>query len=59
MERLRGYAIRHRRGFTIDVELRTPASGARWMRLIGAPVCVEGRVVRLEGLKQDIGCRYR
>ena len=38
MERLRSYAIRHRRGFTIDAEIR-PASGpARWMRLIAAPV---------------------
>jgi hypothetical protein len=59
MERLRGYDIRHWRGFTIDVELRIPAAGARWVRLIGAPVSCDGRVVRLEGLKQDIGCRYR
>jgi PAS domain-containing protein len=51
MERLRAHAIKHRRGFTLDVEIR-PASGAsRWMRLIGAPVCDGGRVVRLHGLK--------
>jgi len=54
MERLRGYAIRHRRGFTVDSEIR-PASGpARWMRLIAAPVCEDGRVVRLHGLKLAI-----
>ena len=51
MERLRSYAIRHRRGFTIDAEIR-PASGqVRWMRLIAAPVCEGERVVRLHGLK--------
>jgi PAS domain-containing protein len=51
MERLRAYAIQHRRGFTLDVELR-PASGEiRWMRLIAAPECEAERVVRLRGLK--------
>ncbi|MDP1025701.1 hypothetical protein Q5H91_00605 [Sphingomonas sp. KR1UV-12] len=59
MKRLRSYVIRHRRGFSIDVELR-PANGAScWMRLLGAPVCVNGRVTRLGGLKQDLGRRYR
>lgn len=51
MERLRAYAIKHRRGFTLDAKIR-PASGpSRWMRLIAAPVCEGGRVVRLHGLK--------
>jgi PAS domain-containing protein len=51
MERLRAHAIRHGRGFTIDVEIR-PASGeTRWMRLIAAPVCEAGEPVRLHGLK--------
>jgi PAS domain-containing protein len=51
MERLRAHAIEHRRGFTLDAEIR-PARGAnRWMRLIAAPVCDGGRVVRLHGLK--------
>jgi PAS domain-containing protein len=51
MERLRAHAIKHRRGFTLDAEIR-PANGAsRWMRLIAAPVCEGGRVVRLHGLK--------
>ncbi|MEJ7926793.1 hypothetical protein WG908_08510 [Sphingobium sp. AN641] len=53
MERLRAYAIKHRRGFTVDVEIR-PATGdaARWMRLITAPVCEDDKVVRLRGVKQ-------
>jgi PAS domain-containing protein len=55
MERLRAYAIKHRRGFTLDAEIQ-PINGARrWMRLITVPVCVDGRVVRLEGLKRQIG----
>jgi PAS domain-containing protein len=51
MERLRANAIRHRRGFTVDVEIRPVTGQSRWMRLIAAPVCVEGRPVRLHGLK--------
>lgn len=52
MERLRTYAIRHKRGFTLDVEIRAAAVGdIRQMRLIAAPVCEAGAVVRLHGLK--------
>ncbi|WP_447760192.1 hypothetical protein [Sphingopyxis panaciterrae] len=51
MEKLRAYAIRHRRGFTLDVEIRPAQAGPRWMRLIAAPVCVGDAVVRLQGLK--------
>ena len=51
MERLRAHAIKHRRGFTLDVEINSVTDGRRWMRLIGAPVCEEGRAVRLHGLK--------
>ncbi len=58
MERLRAYAIRHRRGFTLDVELRPATGGPRWMRLTAAPVCVGHRVVRLHGSKQDITALY-
>ncbi|WP_037552431.1 hypothetical protein [Sphingomonas sp. URHD0057] len=52
MERLRSYALEHKRGFTIDVEIR-PASGEahRWMRLIAVTVCEDDRPVRLHGLK--------
>jgi PAS domain-containing protein len=51
MEKLRAYAIRHRRGFTLDVEIRPVQAPRRWMRLIAAPVCEGERIVKLQGLK--------
>jgi PAS domain-containing protein len=57
MERLRAYAIRHRRGFTLDAELRPADGGQRWMRLVAAPVIKEGRVVRLHGLKREMSAQ--
>lgn len=52
LEALRGHAIRHKQGFTLDVEIREAAAGhLRWMRIIGAPVCDGGAVVRVHGLK--------
>lgn len=51
MERLRAHAIKHKRGFTLDVEIRPAVGGRRWMRLIAAPLCVGGEPVRLHGLK--------
>jgi PAS domain-containing protein len=51
MERLRAYAIRHRRGFTLDAQIVTTGNYLRWMRLIAAPVCDDGRVVGLHGVK--------
>jgi PAS domain-containing protein len=51
MEALRAHAIRHRRGFTLDAEIRPAVGGTRWMRLICAPVCEGDRPVRLHGLK--------
>jgi PAS domain-containing protein len=54
MERLRAYAIKHRRGFTLDAEIRPAHGRRRWMRLLAAPICEGGRVVRLHGLKQVI-----
>lgn len=51
MEKLRAYAIKHRRGFTLDVEIRPTAAPPRWMRLIAAPLCVDGTIVKLQGLK--------
>lgn len=58
MERLRAYAIRHRRGFTLDAELRPADGGQRWMRLVAAPVIEDGRVVRLFGVKRDVTGLY-
>jgi PAS domain-containing protein len=54
MERLRAHAIKHRRGFTLDAEIRPASGSARWMRLTAAPVCEGNRVVRLQGVKQLI-----
>jgi PAS domain-containing protein len=59
MERLRAHAIRHRRGFTLDTQIRTARGDSRWMRLLAAPVCADGRVVRLQGLKQNVSHYYR
>lgn len=51
MEHLRTYAIKHRRGFTIDVELHSGGT-TRWMRLIAAPVCsAQGVPTHLHGIK--------
>jgi hypothetical protein len=52
LERLRAHAIRHKRGFTVDIEIRAAAVGElRRVRVIGAPVCDGHAVVRLHGLK--------
>ncbi len=58
MERLRAYAIKHRRGFTLDAEIRSIGGQCSWMRLTAAPMCAQGRVVRLYGLKQDVSHEY-
>lgn len=51
MERLRAYAISHKRGFTVDVEIRAAIGENRWMRLVAAPVCSGSQVTHLRGLK--------
>ena len=58
MERLRAYAIRHRRGFTLDAEIFTAQGERRWMRLVTAPVCEGGHVAALRGLKWDVSRLY-
>lgn len=58
MEELRAHALRFRRGFTVDVELRQPSGDTRWMRLSAAPVIREGKAVRLRGLKRDVTVEY-
>ncbi len=52
MERLRAHAIKHRRGFTVDVEICPEVARHRWMRLACAPICEGGRAVRLVGWKK-------
>jgi hypothetical protein len=58
MEGLRAYAIKHRRGFTLDAEIMPVNGRPKWMRLIAAPVCVGRQVVRLHGIKQDVSAAY-
>lgn len=52
MERLRAYAIKHRRGFTVDVEIRPSMTRRHWMRLVASPICDGNRVTHLHGVKQ-------
>lgn len=60
MERLRAYAIRHRRGFTLDAQIMPACGGpARMMRLIAAPVLEAERPVSLRGIKLDVTREYR
>jgi hypothetical protein len=54
MERLRAYAITHKRGFTLDAQIRAVGGECRWMRLIAASVSSCDKVVGLSGLKQLI-----
>jgi PAS domain-containing protein len=51
METLRAYSIKHRRGFTLDVEIRAAVGETRWVRLIAGPICEGDQAVRLHGLK--------
>ncbi|MGE4431006.1 MAG: hypothetical protein AB7E05_09745 [Sphingobium sp.] len=52
MEWLRAYAIKHKRGFTVDSEIRPALGRSRWMRLTAAPICEGRRVVGLQGIKR-------
>lgn len=58
MELLRAYAIKHRRGFTMDARLAGADGQSRWMRLTTALTCEEGRPRRLYGTKQDFTFEY-
>ena len=51
LEKLRSYAIREGRGFTLDVQIRPAVGGTGRVRIIGAPICQDGQTVRLHGLK--------
>lgn len=55
LERLRGHALQHKCGFTIDVTIRAAAVGElRHVRLIGAPVYSGNVAVGVHGLKLAI-----
>lgn len=59
LERLRTHALRHRRGFTLDVALRPCGERPRWMRINAAPRVADRRPVELYGTKQDVTAAYR
>ncbi|WHO38775.1 diguanylate cyclase [Sphingobium sp. AP49] len=52
MERLRAYAIRHQRGFTLDVDIHRPDGTDCAMRLIAAPIVRNDQTIALHGVKQ-------
>lgn len=52
MERLRAYAIRHQRGFTLDVDIHRRDGSECTMRLIAAPIIRNKKTVALHGVKQ-------
>lgn len=54
MERLRAHAIRHRRGFTIDVDIDPIGSMRRAMRLTAVPVIGPHGVIELRGMKRRL-----
>lgn len=58
MERLRNHAIRHRRGFTLDIAIRPVDGGRRWVRLVTMPVCDGAAVTCLKGWKTDVSHLY-
>lgn len=58
MEELRAHAIRHKRGFTLDAQIRRSDGDVRWMRLSAVPVLAGKEVVRLIGTKQDVTLEY-
>lgn len=55
MEAMRAHAIRHRRGFTMNVEIRSSNGRRAWMQLTTAPICRGSKVVGLEGIKRLLG----
>jgi len=59
MEALRGYAIRHRRGFTLDARLVQRGDHEKWMRLTTSVALEQGRPRWLYGTKQDITAERR
>lgn len=58
MERLRSHAIRHRRGFTLDIAIRPIDGERRWARLVAVPVCDDKTVTHLKGWKTDVSHLY-
>ena len=54
MEDLRAHAIKHQRGFTLDIEIAKVSGEMRWLRLCAVAIVEQGRTIGLCGAKQDI-----
>lgn len=54
MEKLRRQAIAGCGGFSMEARILRPDGEQRWMRLVARTEAVNGRAVRLYGMKQDI-----
>jgi GGDEF domain-containing protein len=51
---IRAYAIRTKKGFTVDVSIWTPAAEKKWLRVDGQLLMSHFKSPRLLGTKQDI-----
>ena len=47
-------AVETQQPFAFEAKLKTPNGQEKWVRWIGRPVAVQGRVVRVDGAVQDI-----
>lgn len=54
LKQVRDEALRNGGGFTLDAEIRTARGNERWIRITAIVEHVDGRAVRLFGMKQDI-----
>lgn len=54
LERIRSKAIDAGTGFVLDAEIDTALGRRRWIRITASVECVDGRPVRIFGMKQDI-----
>ena len=54
LERLRSDAIRTARPFSFDAAIRSVNGVDRWLRITGVPLVEHGRVISLQGTKQDV-----
>ena len=54
LERTRSKAIADQTGFSLDAEIVTAGGAKRWIRITASVECVDGKPVRIFGMKQDI-----
>ena len=54
LQRVRDYALRHALGFILDAEIEPEGGCPRWIRVLAVPVCENGQIARLYGLKRAL-----